>query len=83
MPGWATRSAGAESDNRNDREFAASILFDIGTREAVKYLKTLSHDPDRQVALYAKNYVKDVGKQPSVDAVETEDIPLPRVEVAP
>ncbi|MGB3549199.1 MAG: HEAT repeat domain-containing protein [Candidatus Binatus sp.] len=40
----------ANSDDPNKREFAADVLSEIGTPEAIEYLKTLSHDPDPNVA---------------------------------
>jgi hypothetical protein len=63
----------ANSDNPVDREFATDILDDIATREALEYLKTLAHDPNRQVADSAKISLKHVG--PTVNAVERESIP--------
>lgn len=42
------------SNNPYDREFAASILADIGTAEAIRDLRTLSKDPDPDVAATAK-----------------------------
>ncbi|MBF6570390.1 MAG: HEAT repeat domain-containing protein [Candidatus Binataceae bacterium] len=44
----------AKSDDPVDREFAANALAGIGTAEAIEDLKTLSSDPDRNVALGAK-----------------------------
>jgi hypothetical protein len=42
------------SNNPYDREFAASVLADIGTAEAIGDLRTLSRDPDPDVAATAK-----------------------------
>jgi hypothetical protein len=44
----------AESDDPATRRFAAVILSQIGTREATEYLRTLSHDPDPNVATSGK-----------------------------
>ncbi len=47
----------ANSDNPLDRSFAADMFADIGTGQAEEYLKTLSHDPDRNVATQAKGWL--------------------------
>jgi hypothetical protein len=44
----------ANSDDADDRDFATDVLADIGTPEAMRYLRTLSHDPDRGVAFSGK-----------------------------
>ena len=48
----------AESDDPRDREFAASILFDIGTPEAIEDLRTLSNDTNQSVAAAGKEFLK-------------------------
>lgn len=50
------------SDNPDDREFAAMVLADIGTAEAIGDLQTLSRDPDPDVAGTAKAVLEHVGK---------------------
>jgi len=52
----------ANSDNTHDRDFAISILFDIGTSEAARYLRTLSKDTDRNIARSAKDVLRFVPK---------------------
>ncbi len=59
-----TRDAGmsdaikwANSGDPHDRIFATYILGDIGTPEAVVSLRILSKDPDRNVAMSAKDFV--------------------------
>jgi hypothetical protein len=44
----------AKSDDPVDREFAAHVLAGIGSAEAIKDLRTLSSDPDRNVAMSAQ-----------------------------
>jgi hypothetical protein len=44
----------SESDNPRTREFAAGVLEDIGTPEAIEDLRSLSRDSDRSVAESAK-----------------------------
>jgi len=57
----------ANSDDTHNRYFAKSILFDIGTPEAARYLRTLSNDPDRNIAMSAKNALMSVSnKRPAV-----------------
>jgi len=60
----ATRDAGmsdaikwANSSDPHDRVFAIYILGDIGTPKAIRYVRTLSKDPDRNVAMSAKNFL--------------------------
>ncbi len=48
------------SDNANDREFAASVLYDIATPEAMEDLRTLSKDPDPNVASTGKEQLTDI-----------------------
>ncbi len=53
----------ANSDNPLDRSFAADIFADIGTSQAQEYLKTLSQDPNRSVAMSVKGWLG--GAKPS------------------
>jgi len=64
----------ANSDDADDRAFAAFVFADIATLEAMRYLRTLSHDPDRGVAFLGKYglehgpAVYKVDRQPLTDA---------------
>jgi hypothetical protein len=60
----------ANSDNPYERAFAADVLGDIATPEAIDDLRTLSHDPDNSVALSAKTYLED--QSPVVYTVDRE-----------
>jgi hypothetical protein len=68
----------ANSDDRLTREFAVGVLTDIGTPDAIEYLKTLSHDPERPVAAEANESVLDARagrRQPlMLDTVEREPV---------
>jgi hypothetical protein len=44
----------AKGQDRGERQFAATLLGEIGTPRARQYLQTLSKDPDYGVATYAK-----------------------------
>ena len=44
----------SESSDPSTREFAAGLLADIGTSEAMDHLKTLTTDSDRSVAAHSK-----------------------------
>ncbi len=50
------------SENADDRSFAAWVLADIGTPEAMEDLQTLSHDPNSDVASSAKYALQQVGQ---------------------
>jgi hypothetical protein len=50
----------ANSDYPYEREFAVSNIADIKTAQAIGYLRTLSNDPDRDVASGAKELLKYV-----------------------
>ncbi len=52
----------ANSDDPIDRDFAAQILGDIGTGEALKYEQTLSRDSNHDVASWAKYQLEHWGK---------------------
>lgn len=60
------------SDNPNDREFAVEMLGEIGTPEALEYLRTLSHDPVKIVAMSAKSALVNHG--PDVYTVSREPV---------
>lgn len=66
----------ANSDDPQDRKFAALVLDDIGTTQAFEYLKTLSHDPDRNVAMSAKLLLNGVKTATVYPTVKGELIPL-------
>ena len=65
----------AESNNPLDREFAADVLADIGTPEAIEYLRTLSRDPNKEVASSAKSGLVQVAQGPVKHTVDVESIP--------
>jgi hypothetical protein len=64
----------ADSDDPNDREFAAWTFADIATPHAIKYLHTLSQD--HQTASTAKLMLEQVNHGPVVYTVEEESIDL-------
>ncbi len=66
----------ASSDNPDDRQFAADIFADIGTNQAQEYLKTLSHDPDRNVAMSGKAWLGGAKPSATYPTVKGEFIPL-------
>jgi hypothetical protein len=53
----------ANSDSPSEREFAAEVLPEIGTAEALKYEQTLARDSDHDVADSAKEALKDWGQR--------------------
>lgn len=63
------------SNNPYDREFAAWVLADIATPEAISDLQTLSHDPDSQVVIGGKYGLKQAMEGPEVYTVDGESIP--------
>jgi len=65
----------SESDNPFTREFAINVFADIGTPEALKYLKTLAADPDPSVAVSAKASLRDVQRSPTT-TYEVDSGPL-------
>jgi hypothetical protein len=60
----------ANSNNAGEREFAASVLPEIGTAEALRYEQTLSRDSQPDVAESAKEELKDWGKPENPAAFE-------------
>jgi hypothetical protein len=72
----------ADSEDSHDREFAAGVLFNIGTSEALDYLKTLSHDTNLEVAQHAKEYLARVGQPPPVYGVQRENFPMAQLGTA-
>ncbi len=68
----------ANSGNPHDRDFTADIFADIGTDQAKEYLKTLSHDPDRNVATEAKGWLSDANPSAiyTYPTIKGEFIPL-------
>jgi hypothetical protein len=52
----------AGSENPAEREFAAPILADIGTPEAMADLQTLGHDSDNSVAIIANGSLARTAK---------------------
>lgn len=57
------------------REFAADVLADIDTPQAIEYLKTLSHDPNRLVVMSAKSGLAQVKQGPVARAVDEQAVP--------
>ncbi len=74
--GMADAIKWADSENPSEREFAADVLQDIGTPDAVEYLRTLSHDSNRQVAIGAQISLKAVGRSES-QTFEREEVKQP------
>lgn len=58
------------------RYFAADVLADIGTPQAIEYLKTLSHDPDRNVATSSKAWLSEAKPSAAYPTLKGEFIPL-------
>ena len=71
----------ANSDDPYRREFAADVLEDIGTADAIEYLRTLSNDTDTTVAAIAKDKLKavlsGVGQGPDLYTVEQQEVEQP------
>ncbi|MFZ0660133.1 MAG: hypothetical protein WAM05_15515 [Candidatus Binataceae bacterium] len=64
----------ADSDNPYQREFAADVLQDIGTPEAVEYLKTLTHDSNRAVAGDANISLSAVQRGPISHSINRNEV---------
>jgi hypothetical protein len=62
----------ANSSDSHEREFAAAILADIHTSQALPYLQTLGHDSNPVLAGIAQGYLKISSNQP--DTVDQETI---------
>jgi hypothetical protein len=60
----------ANSNDAGEREFAASVLPEIGTAEALRYEQTLSRDSQPDVANSAKEELKDWGTPEEPSAFE-------------
>ncbi|MBE3603654.1 hypothetical protein IMX07_08465 [bacterium] len=58
------------------RYFAADVPADIDTPQAIEYPKTLSHDPNREVATSAKLSLKRQTMRIAYSTVKGELIPL-------
>ncbi|MGD0672091.1 MAG: HEAT repeat domain-containing protein [Candidatus Binatus sp.] len=67
----------ANSDDPNRREFACYVLQDIGTGDAIEYLRTLSNDSDRTVAAAAKESLRAVGKGPALNTIDRAEVEQP------
>ncbi len=65
----------ASSSDPHEREFAAAILFDIGTPQALPYLQTLAHDSSPIPASAAQEYLRISSNQP--DTIDLETISNP------
>jgi hypothetical protein len=60
----------ADSNDPNERVFAAAVLKDIATPDAIEYLRTLSHDLNGLVAEHAQIDLQEVGRGPVLHTVE-------------
>ncbi len=78
--GMADAIKWANSDNPNRREFACDVLQDIGTPDAIEYLRTLSNDSDRTVAATAKENLRAVGKGRALNTIDREEVEQPVAE---
>jgi hypothetical protein len=71
----------ANSDDPYRRQFAADVLEDIGTPDAIDYLRTLSNDTDKTVAAIAKDnlgtVLRGVGQGPDLYTVERQEVEQP------
>jgi len=67
----------ANSDDPNEREFAADVLEDIGTPGAIEHLRTLSNDTNLEVASAAKTFLAPpVGPMPAYTIEREAVMPL-------
>ena len=69
----------ANSDDAMQRDFATTVLRDIGTTEALRYEQTLSRDSNRIVAKFAKLRLASWGK---AEPPDTFDL-VSTVQIAP
>jgi hypothetical protein len=65
------------SEDPDDRSFAAWVLADIATPEAIKDLQTLSHDPNSSVAISGKYALRRVSRGPVAYKVDREQVTDP------
>ena len=63
----------ANSNDPDDREFAAWIFADIATPEAIRYLRTLSHDP--AVGSTGKYALEQANRGPVAHTVDEVSVP--------
>jgi len=80
----------ADSDNPYTREFAADVLTDIGTPDAVENLRTLSNDTDKpvtatdeSVAAVAKRDLEAAGRGPALNTIDRQKVEQPLSESPP
>lgn len=73
----------ANSGDPYDRAFAADVFGDIATPEAISYLRTLSHDPDSDVAISGKYSLEQANQGPVAHTVDQESIAAPAVAPSP
>jgi hypothetical protein len=66
----------ANSDDPDDRSFAADVLGDIATPEAMSYLRTLSRDPNSGVAISGKYDLQQADQGPVVHTVDLKSIAI-------
>lgn len=67
----------SESDDSATREFAADVLSEIGTPEAIEYLKTLSHDPDPDVAVVGRGDLLAVNTPEAYPTIKAQPLAKP------
>jgi hypothetical protein len=73
----------ANSNDPNKREFAVYVLQDIGTPDAIEYLRTLSYDTDKTVATIAQRTFLHVKDGRSLNTVDREEVEQPLDESLP
>lgn len=66
----------AKSIKPEERMFASDILANIGTPQAMNYLKKLSHDPNGAVATGAKIWLTEIQQGPIAQTVDERTVPL-------
>jgi hypothetical protein len=64
----------ANSDDPNKREFAADVLEDIGTPDAIEHLRSLSNDSNPEVANVAKISLQTPLGPTSAYTIEREEV---------
>jgi hypothetical protein len=72
--GMSDANKWANSDDPNKREFAADVLEDIGTADAIEYLRTLSNDSNPEVANVAKTSLEPPVGPTSAYTIEREEV---------
>lgn len=73
----------ANSDDPNERELAVYVLQDIGTPDAIEYLRTLSRDTDETVATIARRTLRHVKETPALNTIDRQKVEQPLAHSAP